>query len=135
MRRKKPRPQSKTVQPTPLELEILQVLWQRGAGTVRQVHAALGGDAKRGYTTVLKTMQIMHEKGLLLRDGSARAHLYAARDRADTTKRALVTDLLERAFAGSTSSLIQFALQSKPVDDEELEQLRRMLDRAEGERS
>src|SRR5262245_28827032 len=100
---------SKTPHPTAAELAILRVLWQRGPSTVRDVHTALNAakqDSKAtGYTTVLKLMQIMAEKGLVRRDESPYAHIYEARFPQERTQRTLVADLLERAFDGSTSNL------------------------------
>ena len=117
--------------PTEAELAILGVLWERGPCTVREVHAALDADHGRAYTTVLKLMQIMADKGLVTRSGSARQHVYSAAEEASETRRAIVGDLLERAFQGSTSSLVQAALSSRPASKEELEEIRRLLEDVE----
>jgi predicted transcriptional regulator len=118
--------ESKLPRPTDSELGILRVLWERGPSTVREVHEVLqdGG----GYTTVLKLMQIMTEKGLVVRDESQRAHVYSARATQEKTQRQLVTDLVERAFGGSPAQLAMQALSTKKTSPEELAELRRLLD-------
>ena len=113
--------------PTPAELEILNVLWRRGPSTVREVHAALAKAKPAGYTTVLKLMQIMAEKGLVKRDERQRAHVYAARLAEHETQRQLVGDLLDRAFGGSAARLVMHALASQKTSDEELAQIRQLL--------
>ena len=118
-------------QPTPGELAILQVLWQRGPSTVRDVHAALDRRRPTGYTTVLKLLQIMTEKGLVARDEKSRAHVYQPRlPRAQTQKR-LVADLLDRAFAGSAAQLVMQALSARRASPQELAQIRRLLEEYE----
>jgi BlaI family penicillinase repressor len=119
--------------PTDGELAILRVLWERGASTVRQVHETLEARRPAGYTTVLKLLQIMTEKGLVRRDESERAHVYEARVPREETERQLVGDLLERAFSGSASALVMRALSSKKTSPEELARIRRLLDEMEGE--
>ena len=118
--------------PTDGELEILRVLWERGASTVRQVHDTLEARRPAGYTTVLKLLQIMMEKGLVRRDESERAHVYEARVPREETERQLVGDLLEKAFSGSASALVMRALSSKKTSPEELARIRRLLDEMEG---
>ncbi len=120
--------------PTDGELEILRVLWERGASTVRQVHETLEARRPAGYTTVLKLLQIMTEKGLVRRDESERAHIYEARVPREETERQLVGDLLEKAFSGSASALVMRALSSKKISPEELARIRRLLDEMEGGR-
>ncbi len=120
--------------PTDGELEILRVLWERGASTVRQVHETLEARRPAGYTTVLKLLQIMTEKGLVRRDESERAHIYEARVPREETERQLVGDLLEKAFSGSASALVMRALSSKKTSPEELARIRRLLDEMEGRR-
>ena len=120
--------------PTDGELEILRVLWERGASTVRQVHDTLEARRPAGYTTVLKLLQIMTEKGLVRRDESERAHVYEARVPREETERQLVGDLLEKAFSGSASALVMRALSSKKTSPEELARIRRLLDEMEGGR-
>ena len=117
--------------PTDAELEILNVLWQRGAATVREVHEELSAGRAPLYTTVLKMLQIMTEKGLVERDESQRAHLYRARLARDETQRQLLNDLLARAFDGSASKLVMQALSAKEASAEELTEIRAMLDRFE----
>ena len=117
----------KSLKPTEAELAILRVLWQRGPSTVRQVHEFLTTVKPTGYTTVLKFMQIMLEKGLLSRDESPYAHVYTAKAPQEQTQRALVTDLLDRAFEGSMSRLILQALSSRKATPEELSEIRKIL--------
>jgi predicted transcriptional regulator len=118
--------------PTPAELEILRVLWERGPSTVREVHDGLDRDRATGYTTVLKLLQIMADKGLVTRDESARAHVYAARVPAADTQRQLVRDLLDRAFGGSASKLVMHALSARKTSAAEIARIRRLLDDIEG---
>jgi len=113
--------------PTDAELAILNVLWTRGASTVREVHEALAKSKTIGYTTILKLLQIMTEKGLVRRDERQRAHVYVARFAQEQTQRELVGDLLERAFGGSAAKLVMHALASKRTSDEELAQIRQLL--------
>lgn len=112
--------------PTNAELAILCVLWDRGPSTVRQVADALGRET--GYTTVLKLLQIMAEKGLVVRDEQTRTHVYAAAYTKDQTQRQLVVDLTARAFHGSAGRLVMQALASGTASVEELAEIRRLLD-------
>jgi predicted transcriptional regulator len=116
-----------TPRPTEAELAIFQVLWRLGSATVRQVHEELSRQKPTGYTTVLKLMQIMAEKGLVDRDESSRAHVYSARIGEEVTQRQLVGDLLDRAFSGSASRLVMQALASRRASSEELAEIRRLL--------
>lgn len=118
--------------PTDAELGILRVLWRRGPSTVRQVCETLGQEREIGYTTVLKLMQIMTEKGLVERDESERTHVYQARLTQEQTQQQLVGDLLEKAFGGSASQLVMQALAAKPASADELARIRRLLDELEG---
>lgn len=118
--------------PTDAELAILRVLWRRGASTVRQIHEELAPRSSTGYTTVLKLLQIMTEKGLVDRDESERAHVYTARLAEEQTLGRLVGDLLDRAFGGSSSRLVMRALEERPASPEELAEIRRLLDDLEG---
>ena len=118
--------------PTDAELAILRVLWSRGPSTVRQVHEALSQERETGYTTVLKLMQIMTEKGLVDRDESERTHVYQAKFTQEQTQERLVSDLLEKAFGGSASQLVMRALAAKPASADELAEIRRLLDELEG---
>jgi BlaI family penicillinase repressor len=116
--------------PTDAELEILQVLWQRGTSTVRQVYDVLSEKRDLAYTTVLKMLQIMFEKGLVLRDETDRSHSYsAARPQAEVQK-ALVSDLVERAFGGSAEQLFMSAMGSTSATADELTRIRALLDEA-----
>ncbi|HEV7668510.1 MAG TPA: BlaI/MecI/CopY family transcriptional regulator [Thermoanaerobaculia bacterium] len=119
--------------PTDAELAILRVLWRRGASTVKEVNDQLALLAPTGYTTTLKQLQIMAEKGLVTRDEAQRAHLYAPRLPEEQTQSQLVGDLLDRAFAGSASRLVLRALSSRRSSAEELAEIRELLDRLEGE--
>jgi predicted transcriptional regulator len=121
----------KSVKPTDAELAILRVLWQRGPSTVKEVQKVLEATRRTGYTTVLKFLQIMVEKGLVIRDESAFAHVYQARIAQEHTERTLVADLLERAFDGSTSRLLLRALAAKRATPEELAEIRRIVKRHE----
>jgi len=124
---------TKTVaRPTEAELEILGVLWNRGPSTVREVHEELQ-ERRVGYTTVLKLLQIMAEKGLVNRDESERAHVYRARLAQDQAERQLVGDLVERAFGGSASRLVLRALSTRSASPEEIERIRELLDELEGD--
>jgi BlaI family transcriptional regulator, penicillinase repressor len=119
--------------PTDAELDILRVLWERGPATVREVQEALDELERRrpaGYTTVLKQLQIMTEKGLVERDESGRAHVYRASLAREATETQLVGDLLDRAFGGSASRLVMRALASTPASEEEIREIRRLLERA-----
>lgn len=120
------------MKPTPAELEILAVLWRLGEGTVRQVHAELELVRPTGYTTVLKLMQIMAEKGLVVRDESERAHVYRPAARKEETQRQLVGDMLERVFQGSAAQMVLQAVSHKRATKRELAEIRRMLDEYEG---
>jgi BlaI family penicillinase repressor len=119
--------------PTDAELAILNVMWERGPCTVRDVHEELAKTQDSGYTTVLKTMQIMTEKGLVTRDESQRAHVYFAKQSEQRTQRQLLSDLMERAFGGSPTKLVMQALSARKTSAAELTAIREMLDRLEGE--
>ena len=117
----------KTPRPTDAELLILRVLWTAGPSTVREVHDALAGARTVAYTTTLKTLQVMTEKGLTIREEHRGQHLYRPRHAETDMQRRLVRDLLDRAFGGSTSKLVIQALASKPASPEELREIRRLL--------
>ena len=116
--------------PTEAELEILNILWSIGPGTVREVHEALRSK-RTGYTTVLKQMQVMTEKGLLVRNERYRSHVYEARLPKEETQQQLAKNLLHRAFDGSAKNLVLGALSSQRVSSSELAEIRRMLDEFE----
>jgi BlaI family penicillinase repressor len=118
----------KTPRPTDAELAILRVLWERGPSTVRQVHEVLARERPAGYTTALKLLQIMTEKGLVRRDESGRTHVYHAKSSEEQTQRQLIRDLLDRAFGGSSSRLVMQALAAKRASAEEIVEIRRLLD-------
>jgi predicted transcriptional regulator len=113
--------------PTAGELAILRVLWARGPSTVREVHEALAASRETGYTTTLKLMQIMADKGLVTRDDSARTHVYKARASEARTRRQLVSELIERAFGGSAAALVMQALSTQPASTEELDEIQRVI--------
>ena len=119
--------------PTDRELEILRVLWDRGASNVRRVHELVSEDSETGYTTTLKFMQIMLEKGLVTRDTSTRTHIYSAVAEEDTVQKSLAADLVDKAFGGSAQKLVMQALAEKQVPQAELTRIQRMLDELEGE--
>ena len=122
------------MKPTDKELEILQVLWDRGEASVRDVHEALYGDCENmpSYTTTLKQLQIMFEKkNLVERKKSGKSHLYFARDQADDTRKGLVNNLMEKAFGGSASRLVMQALGSQQTSKEDLVEIRKYLDELE----
>lgn len=120
--------------PTDAELEILTVLWSRGVCTVRDVHETLLKRKAALYTTVLKLMQIMAEKGLVRRDEAQRAHVYEASRPREWTQRQLAKHLLERAFGGSAAELVMGALSASKASKQELAEIRRLLDEQEGTR-
>jgi predicted transcriptional regulator len=117
--------------PTDAELSILRILWRRGPSTVREVHEELSRERSMVYTTVLKLLQIMTEKGLVTREGAGRAHLYQPRQSEEQAQRRLVVDLLDRAFDGSAQQLVMRALTARKASPEELAQIRRLLDELE----
>jgi predicted transcriptional regulator len=118
----------KNPRPTDRELTILQILWDKGPSTVREVNEAMNRDEDTGYTTTLKLMQIMTEKGLLNRDDSRFKHIYKPAITEEKTQKQLVGDLLERAFSGSAEKLVMRALSAKKVSEKELAGIRKMLD-------
>ncbi len=125
-------PKRGKLRPTNAELEILSVIWQRGPSTVRQIHDELSPRRKTGYTTVLKLLQIMAEKGLVKRDESQRSHVYSAATGEEETQGQLVGDLMDKAFGGSAAQLVLRALSDKPASAEEIAEIRRMLNDLEG---
>ena len=122
----------RTPQPTDAELAILSALWDRGPSTVRQVNEALSREKPTGYTTTLKLMQIMAEKGLLLRDDSQFAHVYRPAASEARIQTQVVSSLVDRAFAGSTGKLVMRALSAKSVSPEELAEIRKLIDEMGG---
>src|SRR5688572_11413026 len=120
------------VRPTKLELTILKVLWESGPSTVRAIHGILDATRPTGYTTVLKMLQIMTEKGLVDRDETVRPQIYRAKYSQERTQRTLVSDLLQRAFGGSVKALVMQALATKKSSPKDLEEIEKLLDRIEG---
>jgi len=118
-----------SLRPTDGELEILNVLWEQGPSTVREIHEKLIRNKLTGYTTVLKLLQIMTDKGLVKRDDTRRAHIYVATHAQEQTQRQLVNDLLEKVFKGSTVRLVMQALATEEkASAEELSQIQQLLD-------
>ena len=123
-----------TPRPTNAELEILTVLWSIGPATVREVYDLISRRRSAQYSTVLKFMQIMTEKGLVHRDEKQRAHIYSAAKSREWTQRQLAGDLLERAFSGSAKALLVGALSARKASKKELAELRELIDRYAGDR-
>lgn len=119
--------ETEETRPTPAELAILRVLWDRGPSTVQQVHEVLGTSRMR-YTTILKQLQIMSDKGLVVRDTLQKSHVYQARFQAEHTQRQLVGDLMDRAFGGSATNLVMQALSARPASPEDLAEIRLLID-------
>lgn len=114
------------IKPTEAELTLLNILWKMGPATVRQIHEAVSQTQKTGYTTVLKILQIMHEKALVIRDETNRAHVYAPANSEMVTQSSLLKDLVSKAFGGSTSKLVMRALDDS-TSKEEIEDIRQLL--------
>lgn len=119
--------------PTDVELAILQVLWEQGPASVRQVHDKLKKHRRVGYSTTLKMIQVMHSKGLVLRDETVRPQLFRAAQSQEKTQLGLIDDLTSKAFGGAAGRLLVRALSSKRVSSEELAEIRQLIDRLEGE--
>jgi BlaI family transcriptional regulator, penicillinase repressor len=119
------------IKPTESELEILQLLWEKSPGTVREINDALSEKREVGYTTTLKLMQIMHEKGLLNRELEGKTHLYTPAIPRETTQKALLARFVDNAFGGSTSSLVMQALGNRRTSPEEIDAIRAYLDQLE----
>jgi BlaI family transcriptional regulator, penicillinase repressor len=118
---------SKQLSPTGKELDILNVLWQLGAATVRQVNEQINNLQKTGYTTTLKLMQIMTDKGLLVRDDSNFQHVYKPAISQERTQNKIVGDLMDKAFSGSAEKLVMRSLSAKKVSAEELERIKKVI--------
>ncbi len=119
---------AKTLKPTDSELEILQVLWDKNEATVREVHEELSQTKDCGYTTTLKLMQIMFEKGLVLRDDSSRTHIYRPNVSREKTQKQLVDKMVNALFSGSHTQLVMQALGSHTPNNKELEEIQQLLD-------
>ncbi len=122
----------KTAKPTEKELEILQVLWQQGPATVREINTVLNATKNIGYTTTLKVMQIMYDKGFLSRQKSGKTHVYKATITKEGTQQQLLDKLLDTAFGGSAMKLVMQALGNRKSSQKELDEIRDYLDRLEG---
>jgi BlaI family transcriptional regulator, penicillinase repressor len=121
--------------PTETELEILQVLWQKGPSSVREVHDALGSNREVGYTTTLKLMQIMAEKGLVYRNTDARSHIYAAARSEETVQQQLLDKFVHTAFRGSAMNLVMQALGQHQADAAELTRIKELIKQIEDQQS
>ena len=121
-----------STRPTDAELAILRVLWDRGPSTVRQVFEVIAAEKDLGYTTVLKMLQIMNEKGLVQREVTDRVHTFSTTHTQTQTQRHLLGDLLDKAFGGSSTSLVMQALATRKASKGELAEIRKLLDLAEG---
>ena len=121
----------KNTGPTGKELAILGILWEKGPSTVHEVHEALHQSGETGYTTTLKLLQIRREKGLVVREGGGRRHIYKPAESEEKTQKQVVKELLGKAFAGSAEKLVMRALSVKKVSSEELNNIRKMLDEIE----
>ncbi len=125
----------RNVLPTDAELQILSVLWRDGPSTVRDVHEALAAVQDTGYTTVLKLMQIMAQKGFVARDETNRSHVYRAAISEEQAQRGLLGQLMDKAFSGSAAQLVMRALSMQPSSSVELDEIRSMLDEMEARRT
>lgn len=122
----------RSIKPTDKELEILQILWDNGPSSVREVHDALGGEAENGYTTILKLMQIMHDKKLVTRQRQGKLHVYEAVPTLENTRQQILDKMIEKVFRGSSMELVMSALGHKKSSKEELREIRKYLDSLEG---
>lgn len=123
------------IKPTEKELEILQILWEKGASSVKDVHEVMGGEDANGYTTILKLMQIMYEKGLVTRQKSGKLHLYRAVPTQESTQKIMITKMIDTVFQGSAAQLVMSALGQRKSSKEELEQIKKYLEQLEGGKS
>ena len=121
-----------SVKPTEKELEILQILWNKGPVAVKDVHDEMGGEESNGYTTILKLMQIMHEKGLVTRQKSGKLHLYKAVPTQENTRQQMLDKMINTIFQGSASQLVMSALGTNKSSKEELQRIRQYLEKLEG---
>ena len=120
------------IKATEKELEILQIIWSKDAVSVKEVHEALGGDDANGYTTILKMMQIMHEKGLVTRQKRGKLHLYKAVHSLENTRQHLLDKMIQTVFHGSASQLVMSALGNSKSSKEEIKQIKEYLEKLEG---
>lgn len=117
------------IKPTEKELEILQILWRNGPVSVKDVHESMGGDEQNGYTTILKLLQIMHEKGLVTRQKRGKLHLYEAVASQERTRQFILDKMIHTVFQGSAAQLVMSALGNKKSSKEELMEIRRYLEK------
>ena len=120
------------IKPTEKELEILQIIWEKNGVSVKEVHEALGGDEANGYTTILKLMQIMFEKGLVTRQKSGKLHLYTAVPTQENTRQQLVKKMIDTVFKGSAADLVMSALGNKGTSKKDLHEIKKYLEKLEG---
>jgi len=120
------------IRPTEKELEILQILWKKGSSAVKEVQESMGGDEQNGYTTILKLLQIMHEKGLVTRQKSGKLHLYKAVASQEHTRQFILDKMIQTVFQGSAAQLVMSALGNKKSSKTELTEIRRYLEKLEG---
>lgn len=121
-----------TFKPTEKELEILQVIWEKGPVSVREIHDALGGEEQNGYTTILKLLQIMHEKGMVARQKSGKLHLYSAVASQENVQNQMLNKIIDGVFQGSAAQLVLRALGNTKTSQEELDEIRKYLDQIQG---
>ncbi|MHC4400752.1 MAG: BlaI/MecI/CopY family transcriptional regulator [Planctomycetota bacterium] len=126
-------PRTPSSQPTDVELQILNVLWQRGPSTVRQVHDVLAEQRDRGYSTTLKMLQVMREKGLVVRDDTARPQQYRPARTRSQTQLNMLDDLMQKAFGGSAKKLVLRMLSANRLAAEELAEMQKLIEKAKGE--
>lgn len=118
--------------PTEKELEILQVMWEKEAVSVKEIHEALGGEDVNGYTTILKFLQIMHGKGIVTRQKSGKLHLYSAVNSKENTRQQVLDKMISTVFQGSAAKLVMSALGNRKSSKEELQEIRKYLEKLEG---
>lgn len=119
------------IKPTEKELEILQILWKKGPAAVKDVHESMGGNRQNGYTTILKLMQIMHEKGLVTRQKHGKLHLYQAVASQDYTRQFIIDKMIQTVFQGSAMQLVMSALGNNKSSREELLEIKRYVEKLE----
>jgi BlaI family penicillinase repressor len=124
--------QDSFTKPTEKELEILQIMWKKGAVAVKDVHESMGGEQENGYTTILKLMQIMHEKGLVTRQKNGKLHLYKAVPTQEKTRQFILDKMIHTVFQGSAMQLVMSALGNKKSTREELSEIKKYLEKLEG---
>ena len=119
----------KPIKTTEKELEILQIVWEKGSASVKDIHEAMGGDEANGYTTILKFMQIMHDKGLVTREKSGKLHMYSAVPSLENTRQQLLDKMINTVFHGSAAQLVMSALGNSTSSKEELDEIKAYLDK------